>query len=135
MAEWEVFVGKADFKFNCAHFIAFPGFRERLHGHNYSATVSLIGGESIGNDGYLIDFGEVKAAMKEICKSINEYFICPMKSRDLKITEVDSQLCLECEDGAKFSFPKADCAMLPLYHSSAEELAHWLYCKLIRCVY
>lgn len=43
MGEFEVFVSKSDFKFNCAHFISFKGFRERLHGHNYHVSVKVIG--------------------------------------------------------------------------------------------
>jgi 6-pyruvoyl tetrahydropterin synthase len=42
-AEFEVFVGKEDFKFSAAHFVAFNGFRERLHGHNYQVAVRLKG--------------------------------------------------------------------------------------------
>jgi 6-pyruvoyl-tetrahydropterin synthase len=42
-AEFEVFVGKEDFKFSAAHFVAFDGFRERLHGHNYQVAVRLKG--------------------------------------------------------------------------------------------
>lgn len=41
--EFEVFVGKEDFKFSCSHFVAFDGYRERLHGHNYSVGVRLTG--------------------------------------------------------------------------------------------
>lgn len=41
MSEFEVFVSKADFKFSCAHFIAYHGFRERLHGHNYRMSVKV----------------------------------------------------------------------------------------------
>ena len=77
MAEFEVFVSKADFKFNCAHFIAFKGFRERLHGHNYTCSVKVTGSSSIGTDGYVIDFGDIKKATRSLCKNLNEYFICP----------------------------------------------------------
>ena len=132
MSEFEVFLSKEDMKFNCAHFIAYKGFRERLHGHNYRISIRIVGGETIDNDGYVIDFGDVKKFARELCKSINEYFICPMNARDMKITEEGSQICIECEDGAKFSFPRSDCAMLPLVHSSAEELAHWFWCCLVR---
>ena len=45
MAEFDVYVEKADFKFGCAHFIAHAGFREKLHGHNYNAAVKLTGSE------------------------------------------------------------------------------------------
>lgn len=40
-AHFEVFVSKEDFKFNCAHFISFKGFRERLHGHNYRISIKV----------------------------------------------------------------------------------------------
>src|SRR4051812_2944212 len=59
---FEVFVAPSDrFKFNAAHFIAYKGFRERLHGHNYSVSITLIGRcGQLGSDGYLLDFGDVK---------------------------------------------------------------------------
>jgi len=36
-------VAKEDFKFSSSHFVAFDGFRERIHGHNYSCSVRLRG--------------------------------------------------------------------------------------------
>jgi dihydroneopterin triphosphate aldolase (PTPS-III) / 6-pyruvoyltetrahydropterin synthase len=132
MSEFEVFVSKEDFKFSCAHFIAHKNFRERLHGHNYTVAVTLRGGSNVSTDGYLLDFGDLKKATRELCKSIGEYFICPMKSDSLIIEINGSQLCMECTDGTKFQFPLADCALLPIVHSSAEELAHWFWCSLVR---
>ena len=41
LEKYSVFVAKADFKFNAAHFVAYKGFRERLHGHNYTVGVRL----------------------------------------------------------------------------------------------
>ena len=135
-SEFEIFVSKADFKFNCAHFIAYKGFRERLHGHNYRVSIKVTGssGGILSEDGYLIDFGDIKVAARDICKSLNEYFICPMKSDALSITQTDNQetICIACEDGSKFSFPRGDCALLPIYHSSAEEIAHYIYCQVLR---
>jgi 6-pyruvoyl-tetrahydropterin synthase len=131
-AEFEVFLNSADFKFYCAHFIIHKGFREKLHGHNYQVSIRLTGSDQLGSDGYLIDFGEVKKLMRSICREINEYFICPMKSQHMKVATDNDQLCLECEDGAKFSFPLTDCALLPLYHSSAEEITHYLWCTIVK---
>lgn len=132
MAEFDIVVSKPDFKFNCAHFIAHTGFRERLHGHNYQIGVKVTGEGYVCKDGYLIDFGDIKKAARKLCKEMNEYFIVPARTTDMIITEVDGQVCLECEDGAKFSFPRGDCAMLPIMHSSAEELAHYFWCMMIR---
>ena len=46
----KVFVMKQDFKFHCAHFVAFKGYRERLHGHNYTVGVRMRGTRR-GHDG------------------------------------------------------------------------------------
>jgi 6-pyruvoyl-tetrahydropterin synthase len=76
---FEVFVSKEDFKFNASHFVAYRNYRERIHGHNYKVSVRLIG-ERIQEDGYLLDFGDVKRAVRKLCKEMNEHFICPMLS-------------------------------------------------------
>lgn len=132
---FEINVSKETFKFNAAHFVAFPGFRERLHGHNYRASVRLIGNR-IGTDGYVLDFGDVKKVVKQICKDMNEYFLLPMLSDVLQIDIEDNEgkdgnVQLLCEDGARFSFPKCDCYMLPIVHSTAEELAVYLWGKIL----
>ncbi|RYH12728.1 hypothetical protein EON65_37460 [archaeon] len=132
MAEFEVYVSKADFKFNCAHFIIFEGFRERLHGHNYQLSVKVLGSNTLGLDGYVLDFGDIKMATRDLCKSLNEYFICPAKSPNMTITEDGAQLCIVCDDGSQFAFPKSDVALLPILHSSAEEMSHFFWCAIVR---
>jgi dihydroneopterin triphosphate aldolase (PTPS-III) / 6-pyruvoyltetrahydropterin synthase len=128
---FEVFVSKETFKFNAAHFVAFPGFRERLHGHNYRVSVRLLGSRSIAADGYLIDFGNVKEVTKNVCKSLNEHFLCPQFSDVLVITTNETSVALKCEDGSEFVFPRQDCAMLPIVHATAEELGIYLYGEIL----
>jgi dihydroneopterin triphosphate aldolase (PTPS-III) / 6-pyruvoyltetrahydropterin synthase len=128
---FEVHVAKETFKFNAAHFVAFDGFRERLHGHNYTVSVRLFGSGKIGADGYLIDFGDVKGVVKSVCKSLNEHFLCPTLSDVMQIQEVDGNVTLKCQDGAFFSFPRSDCAMLPIVHATTEELAVYLYYDIL----
>lgn len=90
--------------------------------------------------------------VRALCKELDERFLCPMRSPALTITvkrgarvrpgtdareaaigaEAEAatapcdQLSLECRDGSTFSFPLADCALLPIAHTSAEELAAYL---------
>ena len=136
---FEINLKKDTFKFNAAHFVAFPGFRERLHGHNYTVAVRLLGGHQIGGDGYVLDFGDVKKVVKKICKDMNELFICPMRSNALQITVDDGvngqqkggRVMITCEDGSEFMFPKEDCLMLPIVHSTVEELAIYLWGKVL----
>lgn len=125
---FEVFVCKESFKFNAAHFIAYPGFRERLHGHNYRVSVRMEG--PVAGDGYVVDFGDIKRVTHEVCASLNERVIVPMLSDVLVIRLEDDEIRLVCEDGTRFSFPADDCAQLPIVHSSAEELAAWFSARL-----
>lgn len=135
---FEVNIAKETFKFNAGHFVAFRGFRERLHGHNYKVSVRLLGSRMIGSDGYVLDFGDVKAVTKKVCKSMNEYFLCPMYSDVLKIDVAESEdgkggtITITCEDGSVFVFPKGDCLQLPIVHSTVEELSVYLWGKLLQ---
>jgi len=127
--QYQVFVSKDYFKFNAAHFMAYPGFRERLHGHNYRVSVRVEG--SLGTDGYVIDFGDIKRAARAICDEINERVIVPELSDCIDILADDTTVTLKCEDGSMFKFPCGDCVILPIAHSSAEELAAYLCKRLI----
>ena len=133
---FQVFVAKEKFKFNAAHFIAYKGYRERLHGHNYRASIRLEGtpNAGVGADGYVVDFGEIKGIMTTLCKELNERFLLPERSDVLDIKEsVDGRsVHLGCEDGSSFAFPLSDVARLPIVHSSAEELARYLCDRVVR---
>ena len=131
--EFDVFVSKESFKFTAAHFIAYKGFRERLHGHNYRVGVRMKG-TRIGHDGYVIDFGVIKSKVKSICKSMNEHFILPSRSNVIKFEYDDSNVKMTCEDCAKFLMPLSDCLVLPIVHSSVEEISTYILEKLLKSV-
>jgi len=137
-----------EFKFNAAHFITISdgsGYREKLHGHNYTVCVRMKGVAPPLSNGYLVDFGEVKKVVKNICKEeFNERFICPMLSASLSIScttasslstsQTSEQIQISCEDGSFFSFPKGDVVCLPIRHSSVEELARYFWCEVVKYV-
>jgi 6-pyruvoyltetrahydropterin/6-carboxytetrahydropterin synthase len=126
---YEIYVSKDFFKFNAAHFMAYHGFRERLHGHNYRVAVRIEG--RLNPDGYVLDFGDVKRATRAICDEMNERVLVPAKSDCLKIATQDGQVSITCEDGSRFALPQADCVFLPIAHSSAEELAAYVCRRLV----
>src|SRR5438046_9479277 len=68
--EYRVVVEKDYLKFSAAHFIAYKGFREPLHGHNYQVSVAI--SARVGPDGYVLDFGVVKAVTKAVCAELDE---------------------------------------------------------------
>jgi 6-pyruvoyltetrahydropterin/6-carboxytetrahydropterin synthase len=127
--QYEIFVSKDFFKFNAAHFMAYRGFRERLHGHNYRVAVRIEG--KLNPDGYVIDFADVKRAARKVCDEMNERVLIPERSDCLKIDVGDGRVAVECEDGSRFAFPAADCVLLPIAHSSAEELAAYVCRRLV----
>lgn len=126
---YQVYVAKEYLKFSAAHFIAYPGFRERLHGHNYQVAVRIEG--ELGPDGYVLDFGVVKKAAKRVCDSLDEYLILPVQSDCLQISPGESSVEVVYEDGSRFVFPRGDVQLVPIVHSSAEELARYV-CGRVR---
>jgi 6-pyruvoyl-tetrahydropterin synthase len=116
---------------------AFEGYRERLHGHNYKVGVRVLGSRKIAGDGYVVDFGNIKAVTRKICKELNESFLCPMLSDviDIAINESpvngSETVTLKCQDGSTFVFPKGDCALLPIVHATTEELAIFLWSRIL----
>jgi 6-pyruvoyltetrahydropterin/6-carboxytetrahydropterin synthase len=126
--EYRVVVQKEYLKFSAAHFIAYKGFREPLHGHNYQVSVAIAG--AVGPDGYVLDFGIVKATTKAVCDELDERVIVPAESDCLTITREGPNVVLVYEDGARFLFPATDCVLLPIVHASAEELAGYVLARL-----
>ena len=125
---FRVHVYKEYLKFSAAHFIAYRGFREPLHGHNYQVSVRVDG--ELGEDGYVLDFGLVKKAAKRICDDLDERVLIPERSDCLEITRNAGQVHARYEDGSTFSFPEKDTVLLPIVHSSAEELARYVLTRL-----
>jgi len=128
------------FRFSAAHFTSHSGERERLHGHNYSVSLRINGSmksieEEDSSDGILIDFGELKRAVRTICEELHERFLCATLSTSTKciINQEKKQLDLQCLcDGTFFSFPLGDCVLLPLKNSTVEELSYYVSNQLVK---
>lgn len=108
-----------------------------MHGHNYKVGVRVLGSRKIANDGYVVDFGNIKVVTRKVCKELNEHFLCPTLSDVMEITEspaLDGRketVTLTCQDGSTFVFPKDDCAMLPIVHATTEELAIYMWSRIV----
>ncbi len=126
---FRVHVTKDYLKFNAAHFIAYKGFREALHGHNYRVSVEVEG--VLGPQGYVLDFGVVKRVAKRVCSRLDEKTLVPEHSDCLRIRE-DGQQLVVCYEQDEFRFPLSDVLRLPIVHSSAEELARYLLGEIRR---
>src|SRR5579862_5349217 len=82
-SEFAIHVAKENLKFSAAHFIAYPGFREPLHGHNYQVGIRVHG--KLADTGYVLDFGLIKELTKEIVDRMNERTLIPLNSDCLSI--------------------------------------------------
>jgi len=125
---YSVVVAKEYLKFSAAHFIAYPGFREPLHGHNYQVSVRIEA--ELGDDGYVLDFGLVKRLALELCEELDERVLVPEASDCLRVRVAGADVEVVTEAGEQFRFPKADVRLLPIRHSSAEEIAAYLLARL-----
>jgi 6-pyruvoyl-tetrahydropterin synthase len=128
LQRYSVVVSKDYLKFAAAHFIAYPGFREPLHGHNYQMSVRV--DATLGPDGYVLDFGVVKRLAKALCEELDERVVLPGCSDCLTVRDEDEMVSVTTETGDHFAFPRADVRLLPIAHSSAEELAAYLLDRL-----
>ncbi len=126
---FKVHVEKDYLKFNAAHFIAYKGFREALHGHNYRVSVEIEG--ELGQQGYVLDFGVVKAVAKRVCQRLDEKTLIPAQSDCLRIRSEGQQVIVQYEND-EFRFPASDVLLIPIVHTSAEELARYLAAEIRR---
>lgn len=121
-------VAKESLSFSAAHFIAHQGSRELLHGHNYNVAVTVEG--DLGRDGYVIDFGIVKQAARRICEELDSRTLIPTRSDALSVVAGEDEVEVTCEDGARFLLPRTDVVLLPIVHSSVEELSQYVCGRL-----
>lgn len=129
MAErFSIHVAKENLKFSAAHFIAYPGFREPLHGHNYQVGVFVEG--RLAKTGYVIDFGLIKKLTREIVERLDERTIIPRNSDCLTIDAPRDGVVRIRYEQDEFVIPAADVCIVPIVHSSAEELARFIWDEL-----
>ncbi len=75
--EFKVAITKEDLVFAAAHFITFAGHRcERLHGHNYRASIVIEGGLE-DQSWYVVDFAAVKKLMRGLMAELDHRVLLP----------------------------------------------------------
>ena len=114
-------------RFSASHFIVEHDKCERLHGHNYSVRVELLG--KVDEKGMVIDFNEIKEIVKSICDSLDHRVIIPRASKHVKI-EKDGGNIAVIAGRKKYSFPENDCALIESEATTAEKLAEYIFKKI-----
>ena len=51
--------------------------------------------EGVQDDGYVVDFGDIKKVARKLCKDLNELFLCPSNSDVMQICTADGILTIK----------------------------------------
>ena len=132
--EYRVSVTKDYLVFSSAHFITFAGHRcEGLHGHNYRASVVIEG--ALNQEAWFVfDFVELKRIMKRLCDEIDHLVLLPLESDRVKVIEDGDIVRVSVDGNPRYTFPRRDCALLPIPNTTVEMLAKLLTTRLKKTI-
>lgn len=120
-------LAKQNFKFSSAHFLIFDEKNaEMLHGHNYQVEVVIHPKADFNfeQQGYFIDFSDVKVKVKKLCDIWDEHILLPEKHQDMKYkTSADGKNYDINFRDRFYSFPKNETIWLPITNTSVEQLS------------
>lgn len=126
---YSVRVSKDYLVFCAGHFISYEGDKcERLHGHNYRATVEIEG--DLDDNHYVFDFIALKNRTKAITDELDHHMLLPTRSRIIAVEEGPRSVHVRYKD-REWLFPREDCILLPIENTTAELLARYIGQRLL----
>ena len=131
MAEkYKVKVEKDSFIFSAGHFITYDGDHcERLHGHNYRASVEVTG--PLDENQYVFDFIALRDIFASIIASLDHRMLLPGQSDKIKLHSELNNWRVTYKD-RYWSFPQDECIVLPISNTTTELLARCLGVQLLQ---
>jgi 6-pyruvoyltetrahydropterin/6-carboxytetrahydropterin synthase len=125
MAEtFRVRVTKDYLLFCSGHFISYEGDRcERLHGHNYRASVELEGPLDVNQ--YVFDFIALKRLTRSLTDQLDHRMMLPTRNPVITLEERPGSVRVRYKE-REWVFPRDDCVLLPIENTTAELLARYL---------
>jgi len=130
MAEvFKVRVTKDHLVFCSGHFISYEGDKcERLHGHNYRATVEIEG--DLDRNSYVFDFIALKHRTKAITDELDHRMLLATRNALISVEEGPRSVRVRYRD-REWLFPREDCVLLPIENTTAELLARYIGRRLL----
>jgi 6-pyruvoyltetrahydropterin/6-carboxytetrahydropterin synthase len=126
---YKVRVTKDHLVFCSGHFISYEGDKcERLHGHNYRATVEVEGG--LDENYYVFDFIALKQRMRVIVEELDHRMMLATRNALIAVEEGPRSVRVRYRD-REWLFPREDCVLLPIENTTAELLARYLAQRLL----
>jgi 6-pyruvoyltetrahydropterin/6-carboxytetrahydropterin synthase len=114
-------------KFSACHFVHGHAKCSVLHGHTYIMRVRLEG--EMGESGMVMDFTDVKGAMKKAANELDHKTLMPRSTETVKITESENEVEV-LTYGKRYVFPREDVLILDVDVTTAEEMSRMLAKKL-----
>jgi 6-pyruvoyltetrahydropterin/6-carboxytetrahydropterin synthase len=127
-SRFNVRVTKDYLVFCSGHFITYDGDHcERLHGHNYRTAVEVEG--DLDQNHYVVDFIALKDMTRSITDELDHRMLLPLHSRQIQLHEEGANLRVTYRD-RYWSFPREECALVPIANTTAELLADYIAGRL-----
>jgi 6-pyruvoyltetrahydropterin/6-carboxytetrahydropterin synthase len=126
---FKVRVTKDHLVFCSGHFISYEGDKcERLHGHNYRATVEIEG--ELDENQYVFDFIALKHRTKAITDELDHRMMLATRNPLIQVEEGPRSVRVRYRE-REWVFPRDDCVLLPIENTTAELLARWIAQRLL----
>jgi 6-pyruvoyltetrahydropterin/6-carboxytetrahydropterin synthase len=126
---YKVRVTKDHLVFCSGHFISYEGDKcERLHGHNYRATVEIEG--DLDENRYVFDFIALKHRTKAITDELDHRMLLATRNPLILLEEGPRTIRVRYRD-REWQFPRDDCVLLPVENTTAELLARYIAHRLV----
>jgi 6-pyruvoyl-tetrahydropterin synthase len=121
-------VGGGEFTFSAAHMSLHGGRFEALHGHTFTAVLRLSGAPDPAT-GILVDFTEVKAALREAIRPLRRRTVLPADAPQVSVCDGGRVVA---DDGHKrYDLPAEDVTLLPVPNTTTEAIAGWLAAQVL----
>lgn len=116
-------VGRGQFSFSAAHAGLHDGELEPLHGHTFQVTLRLLG--TPGDDGMLVDFGEINAGLREAIAPLRSRTMMPGHAPEVLITSENNTVSIVA-GRKRYVLPAEDVVVLPLVNTTTEAIADYV---------
>jgi 6-pyruvoyltetrahydropterin/6-carboxytetrahydropterin synthase len=123
-SRYTVRVSKDYLVFCSGHFITYAGgLCERMHGHNYRTAVEVE--DDLDENRYVFDFIALKDLTREVTDELDHRMLLPTRSPLIRLEEDGANWLVRYRD-RRWSFPRDECALLPVANTTAELLADYI---------
>jgi 6-pyruvoyltetrahydropterin/6-carboxytetrahydropterin synthase len=125
-------VTKDHLVFSAGHFITYNGdVCERVHGHNWRVAVEVEG--PLDENEYVFDFIALLELTRGLVAELDHRMLLPDGSGRIALAEDGPNLRVAHGD-RYWSFPRDECAVLPIPNTTTERIAGYLGARLLEAL-